>query len=98
VKLLYEEKQTMIEEYDFHRKEYNKWIGWVMMAGLFCGLIFLVPIGIPLFIVAIIKISKHGKAFEVLQKECFLKSLNGIDKDKYAKMYQYMMSRKTFFG
>lgn len=37
------EKETMIEEYDFHRKEHDKWYGRAIIAGVFIGIIILMP-------------------------------------------------------
>ena len=91
------EKETMIEEYDFHRKEHDKWYGRAIIAGVFIGIIILIPIGLPLAIVAIIKTSQHKKEYKRIENDCFLKTLEDDEKEEYEKIYQYMKNQKKWY-
>ncbi len=89
--------ENIIDKYDYHRKEYDKWYGWAIIAGVLIGVIILIPVGLPLIIIAGIKGSKHKKEYKRMEKDCFLKTLDGEEKEKYEKIYQYMKSKKKWY-
>ena len=90
-----QEQKDIMEKYDYHRKQHKKW-SEIYYLNL-CPCISCPTLFILLFFTTN-KLGKHKRAIEELQRECFLKSLDGIDKDKYAKMYQYMLNQKTWLG
>lgn len=90
------EEKTMLEQYDFHRKQHEKWFSIALIFACFGGVL---PPLILLIILPLVKINKHAKAHKRITKECFLKSMeNGVDKEKYEKMYQYMQNQKKWWG
>jgi len=90
------EEKSMIERYDFHRKQHEKWFGIAMIFACFGGAL---PPLLLFLIFPFIRMSKHAKIHKQIQKDCFLKSMeNGVDKEKYEKRYQYMQNQKRWWG
>ncbi len=90
-----QEQKAMMEKHDHHRKQYEKWLS---ISFIFACVGAVLPPLLLFLIPSFIKLNKHAKAFKELQKECLLRSLDGIDKDKYAKLYHYMINQKTWLG
>lgn len=90
------EQKTMIERYDFHRKQHEKWFSITLIFACFGGALS------PLLLVLIlpfVKMNKHAKIHKQIQKDCFLKSMeNNADKEKFEKMYQYMINQIRWWG
>jgi len=90
------EEKTMIEQYDYHRKQHEKWFSITLILACFGGAL---PPLLLFLIFPLIKVNKHAKEHKRIAKDCFLKSMeNGVDKEKYEKMYQYMQNQKRWWG
>ncbi|MCE7744249.1 MAG: hypothetical protein GPJ52_03830 [Candidatus Heimdallarchaeota archaeon] len=93
------EEKAILERYDYHRKQHEKWLAWSIFPTFLTVMVIAAPIGLPLLIICMVKMTKHAKAHKQIAKECFLKSMeNGVDKEKFEKMYQYMKDQKRWWG
>ncbi len=90
-----QELTDMVEKYIYIRKQHTKWMNIYYLN--FCPCISC-PTLFVLLIFTVIKLGKYNYSIKALHEECFQKSLDGIDKDKYAWIYQYMMNQKTWLG
>ena len=90
-----QELKTMREKHDHHREQFEKWYSWTW---IFVCISVVLPPALLLVITFLIKSLRYLKVVKALQKECLLKSYKETDNTGYTKLYQYMISQKTFFG